>query len=290
MYVLSTGFKDCKAQKKHLVVSVHENSAGHRKSKNLVVLFHENSAGHRKNKHQLDPVHDFPPSSASIKTHPYISIFTHSNSYNLSHIPSTINNHLVTALVERWRPETHTFHLPNGECTITLEDVAYQLGLPIDGDVVTGPTSLDWEMICLNLLGAIPTDKQIIGQRIQMSWLDSTFQQLPDDANDIVIHQHARAFILRMIGSFLMPDTYGSRVHLMYLSLLQDLSETFNYSWGSAVLACLYRGLCHAVLISRQIEISGCLLLLQSWAYDRIPILAPRLHDNIVQLFPLVRR
>ncbi|KAF1864440.1 hypothetical protein Lal_00021862 [Lupinus albus] len=80
-----------------------------------------------------------------------------------------INNHLVTALVERWRPETHTFHLPNGKCIVTLEDVAYQLGLPIDGDVVTGPTSLDWEMICLNLLVAIPTDKQIIGQKIQMS-------------------------------------------------------------------------------------------------------------------------
>ena len=34
-----------------------------------------------------------------------------------------IDHHLVTALVERWRQNTHTFHLPIGECTITLEDV-----------------------------------------------------------------------------------------------------------------------------------------------------------------------
>jgi len=39
----------------------------------------------------------------------------------------------LTALVDRWRPETHTFHLPVGEMTITLEDVAMILGLPIRG-------------------------------------------------------------------------------------------------------------------------------------------------------------
>ncbi|KAF1891487.1 hypothetical protein Lal_00012375 [Lupinus albus] len=94
-------------------------------------------------------------------------------------------------------------------------------------------------------VGVIPTDKQIVGQIIQMSWLDLRFQHLPEDADDIVIDQHAKAFILRMIDGFLMPDTSGSRVPLIYLPLLEDLSETFQYSWGSAVLACLYRDLCH---------------------------------------------
>ncbi|KAF1881845.1 hypothetical protein Lal_00042560 [Lupinus albus] len=146
-----------------------------------------------------------------------------------------INNHLLTAMVERWRPETHTFHLPNGECTITLQDVAYQLGLPIDGKPITGDTSLDWVDLCVQLLGVSPIDRQIMGQRVQHTWLESIYQELPEDADEEVVEQHARAFILRMIGGFLMPDTSGSRVHLMYLPLLDDLSETFEYSWGSAL-------------------------------------------------------
>ena len=45
-----------------------------------------------------------------------------------------IDPHLISALVERWRPETNTFHLPVGEMTVTLEDVAYLWGLPIKGN------------------------------------------------------------------------------------------------------------------------------------------------------------
>jgi hypothetical protein len=39
----------------------------------------------------------------------------------------------LTALIDRWRLETHTFHLPCGEITVMLQDVAMILSLPIDG-------------------------------------------------------------------------------------------------------------------------------------------------------------
>ncbi|MBA0811075.1 hypothetical protein Gohar_003009, partial [Gossypium harknessii] len=45
---------------------------------------------------------------------------------------------LINALIKRWRPELHTFHLPYEECTITLEDVQLQLRLSVDGSAPTG--------------------------------------------------------------------------------------------------------------------------------------------------------
>ena len=52
-----------------------------------------------------------------------------------------INQALITTLVERWRPKTHTFHLPWGECTITLKDVALHLGIRVDGRAVISVTT-----------------------------------------------------------------------------------------------------------------------------------------------------
>ncbi|RYR48562.1 hypothetical protein Ahy_A07g034597 isoform A [Arachis hypogaea] len=45
---------------------------------------------------------------------------------------------LLSALVERWRPETHTFHLSVGEMSVTLEDITHILGLTINRDPVIG--------------------------------------------------------------------------------------------------------------------------------------------------------
>jgi hypothetical protein len=47
----------------------------------------------------------------------------------------------LMALVDWWRPETHTFHLPCGKATVTLQDIAMIFGLPIDGTLVSGMVS-----------------------------------------------------------------------------------------------------------------------------------------------------
>ena len=49
----------------------------------------------------------------------------------------------LTSLVERWRPETHTFHLIIGEMTITLKDIAMILGLLIHRLLITSTCDID---------------------------------------------------------------------------------------------------------------------------------------------------
>ena len=51
-----------------------------------------------------------------------------------------LDHGLITTLVERWWPETHTFHMPHDEITITLQDVEVILRLPVDGNAITGST------------------------------------------------------------------------------------------------------------------------------------------------------
>ncbi|KAK5840565.1 hypothetical protein PVK06_009467 [Gossypium arboreum] len=91
---------------------------------------------------------------------------------------------LISAFVERWRPETHTFHFPCGECIISLEDVQLQLGLLVDGSVLIGSSqSADWGAICYDLLGAI--SDIIYRGRIDMGWLRETFLVLGDDSTEV---------------------------------------------------------------------------------------------------------
>ena len=104
--------------------------------------------------------------------------------------------------MERWRPKTHTFHLTVGEATITLQDVAVKLGLPIEGEVVIGHGEGHWLALVLELLGVLPENPQdptetkiITGSSLKLTWLREHFSMLEHDADDITIERHgARTF------------------------------------------------------------------------------------------------
>ncbi|KAH1055942.1 hypothetical protein J1N35_034007 [Gossypium stocksii] len=103
-----------------------------------------------------------------------------------------------------------------------------------------------------------------------MALLRRNFGELDEDLAEVEREQHTRAYILMIIGGILLPDKSRSLVHLRWMLKLVNFKEVGELSWGYAVLATFYREMCW-VAQPRKIKISGCMLLLQSWARYRLP-------------------
>ncbi|KAL9673047.1 hypothetical protein QQ045_029300 [Rhodiola kirilowii] len=176
---------------------------------------------------------------------------------------------LLTAVIERWRPETHTFHFSEGEATITLQDVSLLTGLPIEGEPVTGLARMNFEEVCVRLLGAYPECYDKAPGMAKRSWFTNYLAQIPVDADDETLKKYARAYLLNLIGSTLFGDKSGKAISLLFLPLLEDLDRVVNYSWGSAVLACLYSNMCTACMIGHS-QLAGAPLIIQFWCWDRL--------------------
>ncbi|CAI0464504.1 unnamed protein product [Linum tenue] len=158
---------------------------------------------------------------------------------------------LINALVERWRPETSTFHLFTGECTITLQDVELLL---------------------------VQTD--FLGNKLRTSWLRHQFNSLPNNASIQDLQNFANTYILSLIGGVLFPNRSGGNVSCSFLWILRDWDKATSYSWGSAVLSNTYREMGRTVFGygstggSTHGDLAGCFILLQLWAWQRLPSIA----------------
>ncbi|KAL5141185.1 Serine/threonine-protein phosphatase 7 long form [Glycine soja] len=139
-----------------------------------------------------------------------------------------INASLISALIERWRPETHTFHMRCGECTITLQDVSV-------------------------LLGSV----------VKLSWLAHHFAQINNDDDEEQVRRFASAWILRFIGGVLFVDKSSNKVSL------REMCNATGYKTKS---------------------IGGMCILLQMWAWERCPTLAPKRTPSQVENTPLGHR
>ena len=77
-----------------------------------------------------------------------------------------LDHALITALVEKWQPKTHSFHLLHDEVTITLQDMEVIMGVLVDGLLVVGYTHMDnWGNLCTDLLGHRLLDREVGGNK-----------------------------------------------------------------------------------------------------------------------------
>ncbi|MED6211232.1 hypothetical protein PIB30_071773 [Stylosanthes scabra] len=128
--------------------------------------------------------------------------------------------------------------------SITLQDVAYQLGLRIDGDPVSGCIS-GWELhydgrgietMCRELLGAITTerDRQRDKWNVHLTWFEDTaYKVLGDDPTPERLLQYTRGYIMQIsvasyfrmhltlgwMGLRMARDSLGPRVRMWRMIL-----------------------------------------------------------------------
>ncbi|KAK1629560.1 hypothetical protein QYE76_003875 [Lolium multiflorum] len=114
-----------------------------------------------------------------------------------------MNPSAITALVDRWRPETHSFHLRTGEMTVTLQDMSMILALPIEGKPLCIDTSCeDWRGKMFDLIGKAPDE--IVnkrGEKLRVSagatftWISQNFKTCPEGASRDLIKLYARVYV-----------------------------------------------------------------------------------------------
>ncbi|SPT20028.1 unnamed protein product [Triticum aestivum] len=123
-----------------------------------------------------------------------------------------LNAPLVSALADRWRPETHSFHLRTGEMT---GDVSLIIGLAIDGRPLCMSTDSDgWREQMIALIGMAPTEAEADVEEGEekkkrerkaagaaFTWIQTHFATCPPDATNDVIQTHLDDACLRIIDN-----------------------------------------------------------------------------------------
>lgn len=200
----------------------------------------------------------------------------------------TLDACLLTSLVDRWRPETHTFHFRWGEMTPTLTDVSMITGLPLRGaPLVLQPPLPSWKEDFEEEMGRdIPrTAKDKEARGVPIGWLADYIGLDLRNVSEEVVRKHVVAYVLYLC-SMLFPSGNGETVNPVFIGLAQnialplDSSDFTAYSIGSAMLCQTYRGLCDASCRRKKSTslapiLCVCHMFLQLWSWEHIPVGRP---------------
>nr|XP_004500033.1 protein MAIN-LIKE 2-like [Cicer arietinum] len=160
---------------------------------------------------------------------------------------------LVSAFIERWHRETSSFHLPFGEMTITLDDVATLLHISPNGKFFDAPVNM--------------STNNAARAAHELQWLRDLYSRL------IQTNQFecaARTYLLHLVGSTIFADKTHTRVEAKYISLFIDLARCRHYSWAAAALVFLYDNMGDGAVHDTR-QLGGYMTLLQCWIYEHFP-------------------
>ncbi|KAH1254332.1 Protein MAIN-LIKE 2 [Glycine max] len=176
----------------------------------------------------------------------------------------------ISAFAERWHRESNTLHLLVGELTITLDDVACLLHLPITGALHRfEPLAMDEVVLLLiELLEEARAETvHAHGAYVRLSWLRDVYENRCQARCWIVA---ACAYLLHLVGCTLFANKSLTHVHVVHLGAFRDLGQFGGYAWGVAALVHMYDQLNEASQTPTR-QMGGYLTLLQCWIYEYFP-------------------
>ncbi|KAL2928711.1 Protein MAINTENANCE OF MERISTEMS [Bienertia sinuspersici] len=202
----------------------------------------------------------------------------------LSHIDAP----LISAFVERWQPDTNSFHLPFGEMTIMLHDVWYILRIPIEGHVVDDQSSINAMKGHVAELFGIPVgdltggpdggESHWAGGGVSITSIDYFCRRRQPTRCD---ETQLTGWLFLLLGCTLFVDKSGNKIRPRDIVEAFEPDSIHEFSWGSAALAYLYRQLGMASRYSC-LGIAGCLTLLQCWIHEYFPCFRPHRERHII--------
>nr|XP_051202227.1 uncharacterized protein LOC127315818 [Lolium perenne] len=112
--------------------------------------------------------------------------------------------------------------------------------------------------------------------------LNFEVSQFTPPMSEAQITRSLEAYILWLLGKVMFTENHQTTISRRFIPIALEIAEAqtaddiIQRSWGSAVLAATYRGLCNAcTLVSPKSGLLGCPLLLQLWSWERFPIGRP---------------
>ncbi|XP_021754350.1 protein MAIN-LIKE 1-like [Chenopodium quinoa] len=199
----------------------------------------------------------------------------------VSHLPATmherIDSTLITAFVERWQPDTNSFHLPFGEMTIMLHDVEAILGIPVEGNRASVVTDADQADLLAELLAV---DRAALYTAALGVWdhggvkIAAVLQRCLHPTSRRTQDTQLAAYVFLLLGCTLFPDKSGNKLRPRDIVDACEPDRVGQFSWGSATLAYMYRQLGFSSRADAA-GITGCMTLLQTWIYEYFPAFRP---------------
>ena len=172
---------------------------------------------------------------------------------------ATVPHALLMTLCERWHPETSTFHMPMGEMTVTLEDVACLMHVQIEGRMLGHRKKMlrhEGEALLVKHLGVSKKEAERICNKEYDGYISyPKLRELyttslgraniladtedPEELEELerVTTYCVKCYLLYLVGCLLFGDRNNKHIKLVYLTTMEDgYAGMHNYSWGGMTL------------------------------------------------------